>query len=126
MALFLVTCLYDEGIEDWNFRVVEATSPEAVAAYILKNYDSFYDYIDRSVFCKWLYDEEVGPKELWKEMRQVIINKEDDDKLQKLFKPWFLSLSPKEILEWIENTSVDGDSHAQMAILEITNIEKNH
>ena len=124
MALFLITCVYDEGVEDWNFRVVEARSREAVAEYILKNYDSFFDYLNRSVFCEWLYDEEVGPVELWEQMGKIIMNKADKDKLQKLFKPWFFSLSPEQVLDRIDNTSIDGDSVAQMAIHEITNVEK--
>lgn len=124
MALFLITCIYDEGIEDWNFRTVEASSREAVAQYILNNYDSFFNYLDRSVFYNWLNDKEVGPTELWQQMKRTIHNQADSDKLNILFKPWFLSLSPEEVLNWIDNSSVDGDSEAQMAILEITNIER--
>lgn len=124
MALFLVTCVYDDGFDDRSFRVIEASSIEKVAEYILKNYDSFSDFIDRSVFRNWLYDREVGPKEVWTNMGKIIRDDADSDKLHSLFDPWFLSLSPTKVLEWIENTSVDGDSHAQMAILDITDIEK--
>ncbi len=122
--MFLITCVYDEGIYEDNFRVVEAVSREAIAEYILKNYEIFADYLDRSIFYKWLDDQEVGPKEFWEKMHRVILNAEDRQKLKDIFKPWFLSLSPQEVLEWTDRTSVDGDSYAQMAIHEITKIEK--
>ena len=35
MALFLVTCVFDEGVYENTFRVVKASSREAVAKYIL-------------------------------------------------------------------------------------------
>lgn len=124
MALFLITCVYDEGVYESNFRVVEATSREVIAEYILKNYDSFADNLERSVFYKWLNDNKVGPKDFWEKMNRVILNATDSKNLIDLFKIWFLSLSPKEILEWIDRTSVDGDSEAQLAIYEITKIER--
>jgi len=124
MALFLITCVYDEGVYKSNFRVVEAVSREAVAQHILKNYESFADYLERSIFYKWLNDKEVGPNEIWEKMNRVIVHAKDSEKLHQLFKTWFLSLSAKEVLKRIDQTSVDGDSHAQLAIHEITEIEK--
>ena len=124
MALFLVTCVIDEGVYESSFRVVEASSKEDVAKYMLSNYDSWEDFIFRSIFYIWLYDDKEGPKELWDSMRRVIINEEDSNKLRNAFKPWFLSLSPESLLNWIHRTRVDGDSSAQLAIYEIKEIEK--
>ena len=50
MALFLVTCVIDEGVYESSFRVVKASSREAVAQYILTNYESWKDFISRSIF----------------------------------------------------------------------------
>lgn len=124
MALFLITCVYDEGVYESNFRVVEAASREAVAQHILKNYESFADYLERSVFYKWLNDKEVGPNEIWEKMNRVIVHADDSEKLHQLFKTWFSSLSAKEVLKRIDQTSVDGDSQAQLTIYEVINVEK--
>ena len=53
MALFLVTCVFDEGVYENTFRVVKASSREAVAKYILNNYESWENFISRSVFYIW-------------------------------------------------------------------------
>ncbi len=58
-------------------------------------------------------------------MRHVIVNEEDSNKLRQAFKPWFLNLSPEKLLKWIDRTSVDGDSHAQLAIYAIKEIEQD-
>ena len=76
MALFLVTCVIDEGVYESSFRVVKASSREAVAKYILTNYESWEDFISRSIFYLWLDDQEEGPKELWDSMRHVIQNEQ--------------------------------------------------
>ena len=124
MALFLVTCLYDEGIYESDFRIIEAQSREAVAEYILRNYADWEDWLHRSVFYKWLNDKDIGPRDLWESMRRVILNREDGEKLEALFEPWLRSLSSAALLEWIDRTGVDGDSEAQLAICEITEIEQ--
>ena len=124
MALFLVTCVFDEGVYENTFRVVKASSREAVAKYILNNYESWENFISRSVFYIWLSDEKQGPKELWDRMRHVILNEEDSQKLMNMFTPWLLKLSPQEFLKWVDRTSVDDDSHAQLTIYEIKHIEE--
>ena len=57
MPLFLVTCVYDEGVYESNFRVVEATSRLAVAECILREPYRWYDFLDRSYL--WDGVEEV-------------------------------------------------------------------
>lgn len=124
MPLFLITCVYDEGVYESSFRVVNAPSREDVARYILTNYESWEDYLSRSIFYLWLYDKHEGPAELWESMRYVIMNEEDSRKLRSLFVPWLLRLSPQEFLKWADRTHVDGDSQAKLAIHTIKEIEE--
>jgi hypothetical protein len=125
MALFLITCVYDEGVYEGDFRVLEASSREAIAKYILDNYESFKDFVESSVFYEWIYDEAVCPEEVWEKTGgRMIITHENSDELHSRFQTWFLKLSPEEVLEWIDKTHVDGDSQAQLAIYEITEIIK--
>jgi len=116
--------VYDEGIYQSSFRVVNASSREEVAQYILTHYDSWEDYLSRSIFYLWLYDQNEGPTALWESMGHVIMNEEDSKTLMNRFIPWVLQLSPQELLTWADRTHVDGDSHAQLAIHEITEIEE--
>lgn len=124
MALFLVTCVIDEGVSERSFRVVNASSREAVARYMLTNYASWEDFIARSIFYLWLDDRKEGPRELWDQMRHVILNAEDSQTLRNVFTPWFANLSPQQLLTWIDRTRVDGSSSAQLAIYEIKDIEE--
>ncbi len=123
MALFLITCVYDEGVYESSFRVIKASSREAVAKYILNHYESYEDFVRRSIFCEWLYDRKEGPAELWDSMNHVILNSADSDKLMNVFRPWILSLSPEKFLRWADRTGVDGDSEAKLSIYEIKEIE---
>ncbi|MDM8551478.1 hypothetical protein QUF72_15435 [Desulfobacterales bacterium HSG2] len=123
MALFLITCVYDEGVYESSFRVVKASSREAVAKYILSHYESYEDFVTRSIFYKWLYDPKEGPVELWDSMNHVILNSEDKNKLMNVFKPWILNLSPEEFLKWADRTRVDGDSEAKLSVYEIKQVE---
>lgn len=124
MALFLVTCVIDEGVYKNSFRVVEAASREKITKYMLDHYEFWEDFLLRSVFYIWLYDQKEGPVELWNRMNRVIVTREDSDKLENLFRSWLITLSPEALLKWIDRTRVDGDSSAQLAIHEIENIEK--
>ena len=123
MNLFLITCVFDEGLYERSFRVVRASSKEDVARHMLRDYSSWEVFLEQSIFHVWLYDDEEGPKDLWDSMNRMIVNKEDSDKLKKLFDLWISSLSPERLLEWIRRTRVDGDSGAQLAIHEIKEIE---
>ncbi len=124
MALFLVPCVVDEGVYESSFRVIQASSRASVAKSILNNYASWEGFISSSIFYLWLDDQAEGPTELWESMRHVIVNQEDRNKLRQAFKPWFLNLSPEKLLKWIDRTSVDGDSRAQLAIYAIKEIEQ--
>ena len=123
MALFLVTRVYDEGFSERSFRVVKASSREAVARHILAHYDTWEYFITSSIFCLWLDDPHVGPKELWEGMNRVIVNGEDRQKLMNVFIPWVCQLSAETFLQWVARTYVDGSSQAQLTIHEIHDIE---
>jgi len=124
MALFLVTCVVDEGVYESSFRVIQAASRAAVAKYILNNYEAWEGFISSSIFYLWLDDQAEGPTELWERMRHVIVNEEDSKTLRQAFKAWFLNLSPENLLTWIDRTRVDGDSSAQLTIYAIKAIEE--
>ena len=46
--LFLVVCVYDEGVYEDDFRVVEAPSRLAVAQHILTDAWEWKDFLDRA------------------------------------------------------------------------------
>ncbi len=48
MPLFLITSLYDEGISPNLLRVVEAESPEAIAAHLLQHPEQWDYFLHRS------------------------------------------------------------------------------
>ncbi len=48
MPLFLVTCVYNEGVYENDFRVVEAPSRLAVAEELLREPYRWYDFLNRS------------------------------------------------------------------------------
>ena len=91
MALFLVTCVADEGVYASSFRVIQASSREVVAKSILNHYASWEGFISSSIFYLWLADPEEGPTALWAHMRHVIVNAEDNHQLREAFKAWFLN-----------------------------------
>jgi hypothetical protein len=127
MPLFLVTCLIDEGMYASNFRVIEAPSREAMAAHILANIPLWERELRSSVFYDWVHDPTVGPVKELDEWGRPRLNWRDDvDLYEQLFTAWLLTLSPVELLIWIANTHVDGDSQAQLAIHEIVSIEKTN
>lgn len=123
MALFLVTSVYDDGVSEGSFRVVKASSREAVARHILAHCDTWEPFITSSIFHLWLHDPEAGPMELWEGMNRVILNAEDRQKLMKVFIPWLRQLSAETFLQWVARTYVDGGSQAQLTIHEIRDIE---
>ena len=124
MNLFLVTCVYKDGLSERSFRVVRTSSEEDIAEHMIRDCSSWEVFIENAIFPVWLYDEEEGPKELWDSMNQVILTKEDSKKLRDLFDLWFSTLSPERLLLWIRRTRVDGGSAAQLAIHEIGEIEE--
>ncbi len=48
MPLFLITSLYDEGISPNLLRVVEAESPQAIAAHLLQHPEQWDYFLHRS------------------------------------------------------------------------------
>ncbi|MEQ9000686.1 MAG: hypothetical protein RID53_29820 [Coleofasciculus sp. B1-GNL1-01] len=99
MALFLITSVCDEGVYESNFKVVEAESKEAIAQDMLDNPYRWEQFL-RSTTVWWdltYYEYKYGEPRGW---------------------------SPKELLEQIDSTYVDGDSYFQVRIHEIKTIEK--
>ncbi len=124
MNLFLVTCVYKGGVSARSFRVVRAASEEDIARRMIREYSSWEDFIEQSIFPVWLYDDDEGPKDLWDSMNQIILARDDSKKLKDLFDLWFSTLSPERLLQWVRRTRVDGDSAAQLAIHEIREFEE--
>jgi hypothetical protein len=64
MALFLVTCVCDEGVSPRSFRVVEAPSRLAVAASILRQPDSWAEFLRRSYLWEEVRDRRWSAEQL--------------------------------------------------------------
>jgi hypothetical protein len=64
MALFLVTCVCDEGVSARSFRVVEAPSRLAVAACILRRPDAWADFLRRAYLWDEVRDRQWSPEQL--------------------------------------------------------------
>ncbi len=124
MNLFLVTCVYKDGLSERSFRVVRASSEEDIAQHMIRDHSSWEVFIENAIFPLWLQDEKEGPEELWESMNRVILTREDSKKLRGLFDLWFSTLSAERLLSWIRRTRVDGGSAAQLAIHEIREIEE--
>ena len=96
--LFLVACVYDEGVYPGNFRVVEAPSRLSVAAQIVKSPDIWSGFLHNA----HLYDPIVRGN-----------------------RPYYADPCPvtaEEALRLIDHSHVDGDSRAQLSIHPITEI----
>lgn len=96
--LYLVTCVYDSGVELTSFRVVEAVSRKAVAQAILESPDIWSNFLQDAQ----LYDPIIRGS-----------------------RPYYASPCPvtaEEALHLIDRSSVDGDSRARMSIHPITGI----
>ena len=64
MALFLVTCVCDEGVSPRSFRVVEAPSRLAVAEGILRCPDRWADFLRRAYLWEELRDRQWSAEKL--------------------------------------------------------------
>ena len=96
--LFLVTCVYDEGVYASSFRVVEAPSRLAVAQAIVDKPDIWSQFLRDA----HLYDPIIrGNMPYYADPRPV---------------------TAEEALRLIDGSSVDGDSRARMSIYPITDI----
>ena len=96
--LFLVTCVYNYGVDEDNFKVVEADSRLEVVESIVDNPDFWNEFLRDSN----LYEPIVrGDRPYYVEGQPV---------------------TAEEALALINRSSVDGDSRAQLSILPITEI----
>ena len=96
--LFLVACVYDEGVYESSFRVVEATSRLAVAQAIVDKPDIWSKFLRDA----YLYDPIVRGN-----------------------MPYYADpcpVSAEEALRLIDRSNVDGDSRAQLSIYPITEV----
>jgi len=96
--LFLVACVYNEGVEATSFRVVEAASRLAVVQAIVENPD---------IWSKFLHDAQLY------------------DPIVRGNRPYYADpcpVSAEEALRLIDRSTVDGDSRARMAIHPIAEI----
>ncbi len=66
VALFLVTCVCDEGVYENSFRVVEASSRLAVVEYIRQHPDRWDDFLRRSALWEEVRDGQWSAEELLK------------------------------------------------------------
>jgi hypothetical protein len=66
MPLFLVTCVCDEGVYANSFRVVEAPSRLAVAAYMRQHPYRWDDFLRRSALWEGVRDGQWSAEELLK------------------------------------------------------------
>lgn len=96
--LFLVTCVYDEGVYESSFRVVEAASRLAVAQAIVESPD---------IWSRFLHDAQLY------------------DPIVRGSRPYYADPSPvtaEEALRLIDRSCVDGDRRARMSIHPVTAI----
>jgi len=64
VALFLVTCVCDEGVSPRSFRVVEAPSRLAVAARIVRQPDTWVEFLRRAYLWDDLRDRKWSAEQL--------------------------------------------------------------
>lgn len=81
MALFLITCVCDEGVYENSFRVVEAPSRLAVAEGILRSPYDWADYLRRSHLWEEVRDGRWCPDEL---LRRIDSSSVDGDSRYRL------------------------------------------
>jgi hypothetical protein len=96
--LFLVACVYNDGVNAESFRVVEPPSRLAVAAHIVDSPD---------IWNKFLHDTGLY------------------DPIIRGDRPYYADPCPvtaEEALRLIDRSSVDGDSRARLSIHPISNI----
>lgn len=81
MPLFLVTCVYDEGVYESSFRVIEAPSRLAVAESMLRNPYPWQDFLDRSYLLDGVEERRWTPEEL---LERIDASYVDGDSIAKL------------------------------------------
>lgn len=96
-GLFLVTCVVDEGVYDNDFRVVRAPSRLAVAEDIVRD--------------PWRWDDLLRGALFW------------DDVMGKYEYKGEEPPTPEELLEWMDSSTVDGDSYPRVSLYAILTID---
>jgi len=99
MALYLVTSLFDEGMYESDFQVVEAQSKLEIAQHMLSYPHQWENYLSRAYPRNWR-DHTFNVGSLWDCVHSD-------------------QMTPDRLLELIDMTSVDGDSTSQLRIFEI-------
>ena len=95
---FLVACVYADGVNVENFRIVQAPSRLAVAAHIVEHSDLWNTFLHDAQ----LYEPIVrGNMPYYVDARRV---------------------TPEEALRLIDCSSVDGENRARMSIQQIIEI----
>ncbi|MBN3893853.1 MAG: hypothetical protein HWQ41_00655 [Nostoc sp. NOS(2021)] len=100
--LFLITCVIDEGVYDSSFIVVEAESELEIAEHMLSDTSIWEWFLDRAYPHDWQQRQRKFAGSLMDCIRS---------------NP---AMSPQELLDLINITSVDGDSTSQLRIHPIT------
>ena len=74
MALYLITCVYDEGIYDNDFRLVEAESLLDVARHITQHPYRWADWLRKAYLWEEVRDEEWSPEELLEQIGKTHVD----------------------------------------------------
>jgi hypothetical protein len=100
MALFLVTSLFDEGMYETDFQVVEAESTIAIAQHMIDHAYQWENYLNRAYPRDWR-DHTFSVGSLWDCVHDP-------------------EMTAERLLQLIDMTAVDGDSASQLRIFEVT------
>jgi hypothetical protein len=98
MPLFLVTSLFDEGIYESDFQIIEAESPRAIAQHMLEQPQAWENYLRSAYPSNW--------QDRHFQVGSLLDCVQDPE------------MTPERLLELIDMTSVDGDSSSQLRIFE--------
>ncbi|HZP81032.1 MAG TPA: hypothetical protein VFB21_05310 [Chthonomonadaceae bacterium] len=99
MALFLITSVCQDGVDESSFRVVEAESPLAITQAMLDD--------------PYAWESLLRNTELWWDLTRYEYTYNEP-----------LGWSAEELLDKIDATWMDGDSRNQVRIHEIREIER--
>ena len=99
VKLFLVTSVYDEGVYESDFHVVQAESRAAIARHMLEHPSQWENYLTRTRPRNW-QDPSFHVGSLW-DCTQAP------------------GMTAERFLELIDMTNVDGDSDSQLRIFEV-------
>ena len=99
MALFLITSLFDEGMDESDFQVIEAESKSAIAQHMIDHPQQWEHYLNRAYPRDW-QDHTFNVGSLW----ECVHNPE---------------ITSERLLELVDMTGVDGDSASQLRIFEV-------